>query len=89
MWRCQVHHCYRDYFFSLLLSLLLAVTALTPALVTSIAVPTTALPTLIVVETAASAMAMTVQAQRDKLHSRSAIRNIQVRTVAILEVNYR
>ena len=65
--------------------LLLPVTTLTPALVTSMAVPTTALPTFTVVETAASAMAMTVQAFKDKLHIRSAKRNIQVRTIIILK----
>jgi hypothetical protein len=39
-----------------------------------------------VVDTATSAIAMTVQAFRDKLHNRSATRNIQVRTRITLEI---
>lgn len=64
---------------------LLLVTAPTPALVTSIAVPTTAPPSFTVVDTATSAIANTVQALRDKLHISSAIWNIQVRTSISLE----
>jgi hypothetical protein len=50
------------------------------------AVPTTAPPNFTVVDTATSAIAMTVQAFRDKLHNRSATQNIQVRTKIAFEV---
>ncbi|WP_170174845.1 hypothetical protein [Undibacterium parvum] len=48
-------------------------TAPTPALVTSYAVPTTAVPSETVVDAATPAIAITVQPFSDKLHISSAI----------------